>query len=88
MECGFRLQPSQICGDGCLTDDPKLIDQSCPVKPCVIEKRLDHGSQCEHHVCDKLRERMVSFEDVRQKFGAEIPQEDRICSILPYESMV
>jgi hypothetical protein len=24
-----------------MADNPKLIDQSCPVRPCVIEKGLD-----------------------------------------------
>lgn len=83
---GFRLPPSGICCDGCMTDNPKLIDSSCPVRPCVIEKGLDNCSQCELHVCEKLTQRLVSYEDVRQKVGAEIPEDDYLCFIRPYEN--
>jgi hypothetical protein len=81
-ECfGFRLSPSEICCDGCVTDNPKLIDRSCPVRPCVIEKEIDNCSQCEHYVCDKLRERLVVYEQVRLRLGADILAEDRTCFI-------
>lgn len=83
---GFRLPPAEIVCDGCMADDPKLIDQSCPVRPCVIEKGLDNCSECEQYVCDRLRERLVVYEEVRLRFGAEIPEEDRISFIQPYEN--
>ncbi len=83
---GFRLPPAEIVCDGCMADDPKLIDQSCPVRPCVIEKGLDNCSECEQYVCDRLRERLVVYEEVRLRFGAEIPEEDRISFIRPYEN--
>jgi hypothetical protein len=83
---GFRLPASEIRCDGCMTDNPRLIDQSCPVRPCVMEKGLDNCSHCEHYMCDKLRERLVVYEEVRLRFGAEIPEEDRICFIQPYEN--
>jgi hypothetical protein len=47
---------------------------------------LDNCSQCEQYVGDKLRERLVVYEEVRQKFCAEIPVEDRVCFILAYEN--
>jgi hypothetical protein len=85
---GFRIPPAEICCDGCMADDPHLIDRSCPVRPCVIEKGLDNCAQCESYVCAKLRERLVVYEQVRQGFGAEIPEEDRRRFIQPYENQV
>jgi hypothetical protein len=69
-----------------MSENPKLIDQSCPVRPCVIEKGLDNCAQCERYVCDRLTERLVVFEEIRDKLGAEIPAEDRARFILPYEN--
>ena len=83
---GFRLPPEEICCDGCMADDPKLIDKGCPVRPCVIEKELDTCAQCEDYGCDKLRERLVVYEEVRHRLGAEIPDDDRTCFIEPYEN--
>ncbi len=44
---GFRIPPEKVICDGCMVDDPQLIDHSCPVRPCVIEKGLANCSQCE-----------------------------------------
>jgi Protein of unknown function (DUF3795) len=33
---GFRIPADQIVCDGCMANNPKLIDQACPVRPCVI----------------------------------------------------
>jgi hypothetical protein len=83
---GFRIPPAEICCDGCMSDDPKLIDLSCPVRPCVIEKGLDNCSQCEHYICEKLTERLVEFEAVKNRVGAEIPEDDYQCFIRPFEN--
>jgi len=83
---GFRLPAAEILCDGCMADDPRLIDQNCPVRPCVIARGLDNCSQCERYVCDKLTERLVVYEEVRQRVGAEIPEDDRRCFIQPYEN--
>ena len=83
---GFRLPPEEIYCDGCMADDPKLIDQNCPVRPCVIEKGLENCAQCELYVCEKLTERLVVFEEVRNRVGKEIPEYDYLCFIRPYEN--
>jgi hypothetical protein len=83
---GFRIDPAEICCDGCMSTDPKLIDQSCPVRPCVIQKGLDNCSQCNQYVCEKLKERLVVYEDVKKKINAEIPEDDYLCFIRPYEN--
>jgi hypothetical protein len=83
---GFRLPPESILCDGCMADHPKLIDSACPVRPCVIERRLDNCAQCDDYVCEKLTQRLVVFEDIRQKAGGSVPEEDYQCFIRPYEN--
>ena len=83
---GFRLPPSEICCDGCMADNPKLIDASCPVRPCVIERGLDNCSQCEDYVCEKLAQRLVVREEVERRTGLEISEDDYACFIRPYEN--
>ena len=83
---GFRLRPADILCDGCMTENPRLIDQRCPVRPCVIHRKLDNCAQCEQYVCEKLTERLVVYEEIRHKMGSEIPQEDYINFIRPYEN--
>jgi hypothetical protein len=83
---GFRLPPEQIVCDGCMAADPKLIDDSCPVRPCVMEKGLDNCAQCDQYACERLKERLVVYEDVRKRIDAEIPEDDYLCFIRPYEN--
>lgn len=83
---GFRLQPAEITCDGCMSESPHLIDGSCPVRPCAIERGLDNCSQCEEYICDKLKQRLVTYEGVAERVGAEIPAHDRQCFIRPYEN--
>jgi hypothetical protein len=83
---GFHLPPAEICCDGCMSEDPHLIDQRCPVRPCVIERGLDNCSQCEEYICDRLRQRLVTYEGVAERVVAEIPEDDRECFIRPYEN--
>jgi hypothetical protein len=85
---GFRLLPEQIICDGCMADHPRLIDDQCPVRPCVIARGLDNCAQCDEHVCDKLKQRLVVYEEVQQRVGADIPPEDRARFIQPYENKV
>ncbi len=83
---GFRLPSEAICCDGCMAGNPRLIDQACPVRPCVIGKELDNCSRCERYTCEKLQERLVVYEEVQGRIGAQIPEEDYIRFIRPYEN--
>ena len=83
---GFRLTPAEIICDGCMSNNSKLIDQSCPVRPCVIEKGLDNCAQCEDYVCEKLAQRLVAYEEVKKRVGMEISEDDYLCFIRPYEN--
>jgi hypothetical protein len=83
---GFRIVPEQIRCEGCMAEDPELLDVNCPVRPCAIEKGLDHCAQCDDYVCDGLSQRLVVYEEVERRIGAAIPEEDRARFILPYEN--
>jgi hypothetical protein len=83
---GFRLPAEKVVCDGCMADNPQLIDQSCPVRPCVIERGLENCAQCDSYGCEKLGERLVTFEEVQKRMGVAIPAEDRTLFILPYEN--
>lgn len=83
---GFRIPAAEICCDGCMAEDPKLIDLSCPVRPCVLEKGLDNCAQCERYICEKLTERLVVYEELKRRIGADIPEDDYLCFIRPYEN--
>ena len=68
---GFRIPPSATVCDGCMSENPKLIDQSCPVRPCVIARGLENCAQCQDYVCEKLTQRLVACERGESVGGAE-----------------
>lgn len=83
---GFRIPAEKILCDGCLAENPQLIDQSCPVRPCVLAKGLENCAYCEQYRCEKLAERLVVFEELQKRVGAIISEEDRKLFIRPYEN--
>jgi hypothetical protein len=83
---GFRIPPEKIMCDGCMADDPHLVDNACPVRPCVIERALRNCAGCADYECERLAERLVNYEDVAARFGSPIPEEDRARFIAPYEN--
>ncbi len=83
---GFRILPENIFCEGCTQEDPKLIDQNCPVRPCVIAKGIANCSCCGDYGCEKLQDRWVVFEELQEKNGRKIPPMDRLLFIYPYEN--
>jgi hypothetical protein len=83
---GFRLNPEVICCDGCMSEDPHLIDDGCPVRPCVIEKGLQNCAQCDDYICEKLQDRLVDYAEVQQRTGLKIPRAEYLSFIRPYEN--
>jgi hypothetical protein len=85
---GFRIEPEDIYCDGCLEDGcqtVKLIDQGCPVRPCVKEKGLENCSQCDEFICEKLKNRIVDYEAIKAGCPS-IPNKDYKQFIFPYEN--
>jgi len=83
---GFRLPPETIQCDGCLAAEPRLIDQNCPVRPCVMDRGLENCSQCSDYGCEKLRTRFVVFTEIKARMGSDICTDDYLSFIRPYES--
>jgi hypothetical protein len=84
---GFRIPADQIMCDGCMAKDPKLIDQACPVRPCVIQRGLSNCSACDDYGgCERLAARLVVYEEIAGRMGISIPHEDRTRFIAPYEN--
>ena len=85
---GFRIPAEQICCDGCLAEEPDLVDKSCPVRLCVIQRGVENCSLCTVYGegCMLLAERLVVREEVEERCGIEIPTEDYQLFIRPYEN--
>jgi hypothetical protein len=83
---GFRLPPEEITCEGCSAESKETLDRGCPVRPCVIERRLENCAACENYICDKLTERLIDFKEIQAEYGKPIPEIDRQRFILPYEN--
>lgn len=83
---GFRILAEEIVCDGCMACGPVLIDTACPVRPCVIERGLVNCASCPDYGCEKLQQRLVTYESVVARVGAPIPEKDRARFIAPYEN--
>jgi hypothetical protein len=54
----YRKKYDKIIYDGCVScENPQLIDNKCPVRPCVIEKKIDNCAYCSEYICEKLKMR-------------------------------
>jgi hypothetical protein len=85
---GFRIPPEAILCDGCMAENPRLIDTTCLVRPCVIQRGLANCSECSEYGCERLAERLVVYEEVAARVSWSIPAEDRARFIAPYENKV
>ncbi len=83
---GFRVPAEAIICDGCLAEGGRLIDQTCPVRACVIAKGVANCSECREYPCDMLEGRLVVYEKLAGKHPCPIPPEDRALFIAPYEN--
>jgi len=83
---GLRIPPEAILCDGCMSDQPHLIDQNCPVRPCASARGLANCAPCQDYGCERLAQRWVVYEEVEQRMGAPIPAEDWARFIMPYEN--
>lgn len=85
---GLTIHPKDIICDGCLNDDcmkTELLDEGCPIRPCVKSKGYDNCSQCDAFMCDTYKERLVDFDALEKEHG-KIPKADRELFIRPYEN--
>ncbi len=84
---GFRIEPEDIMCEGCVScDNPKLIDNNCPVRPCVISKDIKNCAYCGEYICEKLLLRIVDYDEKINFDHSDIPDEDYENIVKPYES--
>ncbi len=83
---GFHIPAEQIACDGCMAENPRLIDKACPVRPCVLARGLANCAECPDYICETLSERLVVYEKLAATIPHPIPTEDRARFIAPYEN--
>lgn len=84
---GFRVPVEDIGCDGCTKDrNTETQDSGCPVRPCVLERGLLNCSECQDYPCDRIRDRLVLFEELTA--GKQLPDHDRELFIRPYENKI
>jgi hypothetical protein len=83
---GLQIPPEQITCDGCMAEDPRLVDPACPVRPCVIGRALRNCAECPDYGCERLAQRLVVYEEIAAQLEGPIPDEDRAHFIAPYEN--
>jgi hypothetical protein len=83
---GFRIPAEDIICDGCMVENPRLIDKACPVRPCAVQRGVANCSECPDYACDKLADRLVVYEQMAATHPRPIPPEDRARFIAPYEN--
>lgn len=83
---GFRIPPEKIMCAGCLADTIETLDKGCPVRPCVIAHAIDTCAHCPDYVCEKLADRLITFEEMQARFSEPITPTEREAFIFPYEN--
>jgi len=74
---GFRVEPDEIACGGCYDDDC-LLDQDCPVRPCVIRRGYESCAQCgEFDGCQSLKERLIEETGYGERRWSELSGADR-----------
>ncbi|KAB3538571.1 DUF3788 family protein [Alkaliphilus pronyensis] len=87
---GFRIEPDDIYCEGCISSDcltANLIDDGCPVRPCVIKRGYENCSQCDDFICEKLEERAVRLESIQEEAQEKIKRNEYHGCIKPYENI-
>jgi len=86
---GDELSVEACYCDGCLADDrekPILLTPDCPVRPCVVKRRLENCASCDRYPCRTLEKKFIDGKKVVAKYGAPIPKKDYDRFVGPYEN--
>lgn len=84
---GIYMEIKDIVCEGCVSCEfPKLIDFQCPVRSCVLTKKLDNCASCDRYSCKKLDSRMVDKKELEIKLRRVFSDEEYNLFIRPYES--
>jgi hypothetical protein len=81
---GFKISPEEIGCAGCLNDG-KHAYESCPVRPCALERGLQNCAFCSDFGCEKLQPLMDFADQLAGKVN-EIPEEEYELFVRPYKN--
>ena len=56
---GLEYSPESIYCDGCrsMKENAKRVDNNCPVRSCVLSKKIHDCAECENYPCDVFMQR-------------------------------
>lgn len=81
---GFDIPEDRIACAGCMNEG-RHADADCPVRPCVLERKMNTCADCPDFGCENLKSRVNFAESVIPKFG-NIPEPDFERYFRPYLS--
>lgn len=79
----FRTRPEEVGCVGCLNGGRHAYE-SCPVRPCAMQRGLTNCAHCGEYACEKLKPILDFTEELMKKF-AGMPEEDCELFIKPDE---
>lgn len=82
---GFEISLDQVECAGC-HNQGNHPDSECPVRPCVLDRKLENCALCQDFECDSLKTRTGFLDDYLKKQDIIISEEDYQRYVKPYES--
>lgn len=77
---GLDIPAEDIYCDGCRSTKKKMarrIDNTCPVRACVLENNVDNCSECSKYPCTVFSQRKgLSCAEARQEQGDSFSKEE------------
>lgn len=75
-------------GCRCSNESAKRIDMGCPVRRCVIDKKLDHCGECVDFPCTTFDERKgLSEQEAQEKLGSDFCADEYRNFLSAYDNM-
>lgn len=84
---GLAIPAEALCCDGCLEPDennPHRIGGACPIRTCVLEKKIAHCGKCTTFPCELIEKHLRSVETVVPKAQEMLAPEEYRDFIEPY----
>jgi len=84
---GFTIPPEAIYCDGCLEPDennPHRIGGACPIRTCVLEKKIAHCGECSSFPCEGMEKHFQSVETVVPKAKEILTMDEYRDFVEPY----
>ncbi|MDO9326642.1 MAG: DUF3795 domain-containing protein [Methanoregula sp.] len=84
---GLVIPPEVIYCDGCLEPDennPRRIARECPMRTCVLEKKIAHCGECSTFPCGLIEKHLASVEIILPKARETLSPEEYKDFVGPY----